>query len=121
MSLLTLLLIDDEKDLLEVLKDCLESEFGKILTANSGQEGLQILRKEKIDIVITDLSMPNATGLQVIKELRGEGHKAKVILMTGYAEGPELKKAQRELNFSVINKPATPSDILDEVKRITSA
>lgn len=66
-----LLLVDDELDLLESLSDILDidGKFNKIYTAGSAKEALELLKKQHIDVMVTDVNMPSMTGPELVKEV----------------------------------------------------
>ena len=75
MSRSTVLVIDDEKDLLELVRYNLEKEHLDVITATDGQAGLEIGLRHKPDLVLLDLMMPGMSGLEVCKQLRGDARK----------------------------------------------
>jgi len=83
----TILLIDDEKIVMEVNKELLESMGYKLYVASSGQEGLDIYmeKKDKIDLIILDMIMPGMSGSDTFDRLREINPNAKVLLSSGYS------------------------------------
>jgi CheY-like chemotaxis protein len=82
-----LLLVDDEADLREILKDEFESEGFHVVEASSGREALQKILQEPIDIVVSDIRMPELTGIDLLDALREKDPKIPpVILITGFAD-----------------------------------
>ncbi len=82
----TILIVDDEPDLLEILKFSLEGEGFKILTASSVKEAFAIIHKSPLDLILTDVRMPEGDGLQVLSEGKRVSPGTAVILMTGFAD-----------------------------------
>ena len=91
-----LLIVDDEIDLSENMKELLEDEANDIYIASNGVEGLEILKTYKIDVVVSDVKMPVMDGLKLIKEARGLGHNMPFIFYTGHGSA-ELKRIAHEL------------------------
>src|SRR5438067_13659728 len=87
MSQATVLVIDDEKDLLELVRYNLEKEHLDVITATDGQSGLEIGLKHKPDLVLRDLIMPGMNGLEVCKQLRSDARTscARTIMLTATA------------------------------------
>ncbi|OUS31114.1 hypothetical protein A9Q99_04690 [Gammaproteobacteria bacterium 45_16_T64] len=80
-----ILLIDDDKDFNDTLKEFLEYEGFSVICAYNGKEGLSLIRKEKPDLIITDIVMPNVDGLEVLVELQREplSFPTKIIAISG--------------------------------------
>lgn len=88
----TILLIDDQEEILTSVRLLLEREGHKVLTALSGEEGLHTFRLEKVHLVIVDYFMPQMTGEEVIREIRKTDKDIQILLQTGYAgEKPPLE------------------------------
>ena len=82
-----ILIVDDEKDNLDVLKEILLTLGYRVLTAEGGREAIEIYRQKKdiIDLVITDVVMPGTDGGEVFDAVRNLNPDAKVILCSGYS------------------------------------
>jgi PAS domain S-box-containing protein len=85
---LRVLAVDDDALVLFNTRAMLEELGHTVWDANSGATALNLLRREEIDVVITDQSMPKMTGVQLIEAIKAEWPKLNVILATGYAEIP---------------------------------
>lgn len=83
---LKLLVVDDEDSLRLLVHDELVNSGYQVDTAESGETALEMIGKKKFDIVILDIRMPGIDGLEVLKHIREEGIKSKVILLTGVNE-----------------------------------
>jgi DNA-binding NtrC family response regulator len=78
-----ILVIDDELSVLEVLRKILQFEGYDVVTAASGEEGVELFRQTPCDLVITDMVMPGKDGLQTILDLRQEDPDLPVIAVSG--------------------------------------
>jgi DNA-binding NtrC family response regulator len=108
-----ILVADDESSFLKALVTYLEREYRCILMAHDGDEAVRILEKNPpIDIVVTDLVMPGADGLAVLKKALEANQQAFVILMTGYGSIDMAVCAMREGAFDYKAKPL----LLDEIE-----
>ena len=76
----TILMIDDNKELLWMLKDILSDEYS-VLTAENGEEGLAILKQKTPDLIITDIMMPKTDGITLIKQLKSNKHTMHIPLI----------------------------------------
>jgi len=88
-----------------MIKSYLEERDYSVLTALDGQSGLDIIKTQKPALVFMDIHMPGLDGLGVLSELKKEGISAKIILMTGVEEGPELDAAKALGIIDIIKKP----------------
>lgn len=80
-----LILVDDEDIFLEILKASLEDEGFQVFTAKNGIKAIDIINKEKINIIFTDLNMPGLDGIDLCKEIKKTNPKAWVCATTGNA------------------------------------
>lgn len=78
-----ILVIDDEPQVRTMLRELLEDESYEVVDASNGKEGLALYRKESIDLVITDLIMPEKEGIETIRELRKISPEVKIIAISG--------------------------------------
>src|SRR3954462_2252052 len=88
----TVLVTDDERDLLELVRYNLEKEHIDVITATDGQSGLEIGLKHKPDLVLLDLMMPGMNGLEVCKQLRGDARTKRVPIIMLTAKAAETDK-----------------------------
>ncbi len=91
----TILVVDDEPRAREGMKRLLEkwaSGKHRIITAANGQEALDILRQERVHVLLTDIRMPEITGLDVLEEMREKDDSPAVILISAY---PDFDYAQK--------------------------
>lgn len=92
---LTLLLVEDEIDLLGIITDTLKKLNVKFYTAYNGQEALEVLENNQgIDVVITDINMPMVTGLELIETMDKKAYDIPVVVMSAYTEVEYLDKAK---------------------------
>lgn len=82
----TILIVDDEPDLLEILRFSLEGEGFETVTASNVEDAVEILRRRSVDLILTDVRMPEGDGLQVLQKAKEMRPSAAVILMTGFAD-----------------------------------
>ena len=100
-----LLLVDDDPGLLKLLGMRLVSEGYSVVTAESGLEGLKILSREKIDLVISDLRMDEMDGLQLFSEIQKGQPGMPVIILTAHGSIPDAVAATQQGVFSFLTKP----------------
>lgn len=100
-----LLLVDDDPGLLKLLGMRLVSEGYSVVTAESGLEGLKVLSREKIDLVISDLRMDEMDGLQLFTEIQKQQPGMPVIILTAHGSIPDAVAATQQGVFSFLTKP----------------
>ncbi len=108
----TVLLVDDEPNSRDALSLALKREDYVILTAGNGKEGIDILDRNPVDIIITDMIMPDVTGMDVLRYARKHYPEVMVIMITGYASVETAIEALKQGAFDYITKPIK----LDEVR-----
>lgn len=100
-----LLLVDDDPGLLKLLGLRLTSEGYSVVTAESGAEGLGVLNREKVDLVISDLRMDEMDGMQLFAEIQKVQPGMPVIILTAHGSIPDAVAATQQGVFSFLTKP----------------
>ncbi len=114
----TILCVDDEANILSSLRRLFRANGYQILLANSGMEGLEILRTQHVDLVISDMRMPEMDGAQFLEQVRTLRPECIRILLTGYSEVHSIISAiNRGEIHRYISKPWEENDILLVVKQ----
>lgn len=110
-----LLLVDDEADGAEFAAVLLRSHGMTVSVAHSAPEALQFLQRENdIDVVLTDIMMPDMTGLQLAEAIRAMYPAIKIVLMSGYVLPELLKKRERDYLF--VEKPYKMDTLLKALR-----
>jgi len=91
--------VDDDEKVRELLHVMLRREGHHVITASSGQKGIELFRRERPHITILDFEMPDRDGLAVLREIRAVDPRAPVIMLTG-AGTDERKQQARELGVT---------------------
>jgi two-component system NtrC family response regulator len=105
------LVVDDEKNYLVVLEDLLEEDGHSVLTASSGEEALNIVRSTPVDTILTDIKMPNMSGIELLHEIQLFDPDLPVILMTAYAEVDQAVEAMKNGALDHIQKPFDNNEV----------
>ncbi|EGJ2700122.1 two-component system response regulator QseF/GlrR [Escherichia coli] len=100
-----LLLVDDDPGLLKLLGLRLTSEGYSVVTAESGAEGLRVLNREKVDLVISDLRMDEMDGMQLFAVIQKVQPGMPVIILTAHGSIPDAVAATQQGVFSFLTKP----------------
>ncbi len=111
----TVLCVDDEAIGLRVRKILLESHGFKVLTANSGQQGLNIFDEHAVDVVILDYYMPGMNGGDVAAELRKRRPTVPIIFLSAYFS---LPPAALELANAFITKGDPPDVLIEKIQQL---
>ncbi|MTI58643.1 MAG: response regulator [Firmicutes bacterium] len=118
-----LLLVDDEKSILN--KMCFNTNWKKegyrSFAATNGKEALDIIKKEDIDILVTDIKMPKLNGMELIEKIRRVDELLKIIVISGFAE---FEYAQKSIKYGVSNyilKPFSSQKLLTVVNDVREA
>lgn len=118
--MLTLLLADDEKITREGIcctVDWQAAGIGRVLQAANGLAALEVIRREKPDILLTDVKMPLLDGIALAKQVRGEYPETRIIFISGYADVEYLKAAVQEQAVDYILKPIDQDELAAAVGR----
>ncbi len=115
-----ILVIDDDKDILQLIKIILENENYSIFTAETGEEGIAIAIKEKPDLILLDIMMPVMDGWEVLKILHTEEstRKIPVAMITCKTDVKNKLTGLQEGAVDYITKPFSPEELVQRIKDI---
>lgn len=115
-----ILIADDSPSMRQLISFALQDSGYEVIATSDGKEALERLKGEEMDMVITDLNMPEMNGIELIKRLRnGAGFGLKPILMLTTESCEDMRQQGREAGASGwITKPFTPEKLLDAVQRL---
>jgi DNA-binding NtrC family response regulator len=119
----TVLVVEDEPDLLDLTHTILTQQGYRVLTAGHGLDGLRIARQQSgpIHLVVTDMVMPEMGGKEMAAALRAAIPNLKVLFTSGYLEHAAAYNAAAEKGTDFLPKPYTPADLLSRVRRMLDA
>jgi DNA-binding NtrC family response regulator len=100
-----ILVVDDEKIVLELFRRILKKKEYTVLTANNDKEALELVEKEKPDLVILDLQLPGISGIEVLRRIKKIDENIEVIVITGYGTKKTVKTAMKLGAYDYITKP----------------
>ena len=112
------LIVEDDKDFLWVLKEGFNNQEFSIIYAQDGQEGLEMAQREKPDLVIIDISLPKMDGIEMAKLMKESGVEAKMIFLTNLKDDEHISRAitiSSDADY-VIKSEMHVSDIVSRVK-----
>ena len=112
-----ILIIDDDYDVRRAVRKVLEREGHDVIEALNGEEGAKLYGKFPVDLVITDILMPEKDGVEVLLELRSDHPDIKAIVISG--EGQEFLPAAEEFGaLRTLSKPFKPSKLIQVVREV---
>ncbi len=119
----TILVIDDDDAIRDLLREALQLDNLTVVTAPNGKIGMESIRQSPVDIVITDMEMPERNGFEVITELRRDFSDVKIIAMSGsftFANHADVLEEAKRLGANIcLRKPFSISDVLAAVKEVS--
>jgi two-component system, OmpR family, response regulator CpxR len=112
------LLVDDEKDFVEVLAERLENRGFEVRQAFNGEEAINLLNQQDVDVVILDVLMPGKDGVQTLSEIKQLKPLTEVIMLTGHGT---IESAIQGMKFGAYDYLMKPTDTEDLVTKINRA
>jgi DNA-binding NtrC family response regulator len=109
-----ILVVDDEPSILRLLQEALTQWGYQVKCAASGTEAVEAVRAEMFDAVITDIRMPEMSGLELLKEIKRHDESIEVVMMTGYPTIASAVEALKEGAYDYLSKPV----LLDELRHL---
>lgn len=116
-SKLRVLLVDDEAELLESLSNVLSRRKMAVRTANSGEEALNILQDELIEVVVLDIKMPGMDGIETLKRIKRNHPAIEVILLTGHPDVNNALQGVKLGAFDYMVKPPEIEELTDTIRK----
>jgi DNA-binding NtrC family response regulator len=113
---MSVLLVDDEKNFLEVLAKRLRKRKLSLVVANSGEEAIRAIQSTQIDVVVLDMRMPQMDGLQTLREIKRINPVVEVIMLTGHANVDTAVKGMELGAFDYLMKPVDIDELLYKVQ-----
>lgn len=116
-----ILIIDDEEVIQEIARRALESEDHTVFLAKDGEEGLESFKENFVDLVLTDIMMPESDGFFLLQELDKIAPNTKVILMSAWFDEKEMERITDEYGSmvkKVVSKPFQLDTIREAVKEV---
>ncbi len=115
---LRVLFVEDEESIRISLKETIGDEFKRFSIAKDGKEGLEKFSNDKYDLVISDISMPKMSGLEMVAEIKKISKNIPIILLTAYSEKEKLLQAIDIGVTKYLIKPIDPEELLETISDI---
>jgi len=110
------LLVDDEKEFLEIMSERMKTRDMDVTTATSADQALEIIEKESFDAIILDFQMPGMDGMEALKAIKAKKPEMQIILLTGYATVEKSVEAMKVGATDFIEKPADLEVLAEKIK-----
>lgn len=111
------LLVDDEKDFLEVLGERMKIRGMDVSTAATATEALSLTENQSFDAIVLDLMMPEMDGLEVLQNIKAKNPELQVILLTGHGSVEKGVEAMRLGAMDFVEKPADLESLTEKIKK----
>ena len=108
-----ILVVDDDNNLRETLADLLEIEGYRVYQAGNGKECIDLVSSEFFNVILMDYNLPDATGLDLIRQIRGFNQETQIVMITAYASLNSIMEAMKESVYDFLIKPVD----FDSLKR----
>ena len=110
------LLVDDEKEFLEVMSERMTARGMVVTTAESADQALSIIGKESFDAIVMDFQMPGMDGMEALKAIKNKKPELQIILLTGYATVEKTVEAMKIGATDFLEKPADIEALSKKIK-----
>ncbi len=116
----TVLVVEDNIDNMELITVILKRNGYKVLTAETGQQGIDIATEEQLDFIILDIQLPDMDGMKVIRMIRSLkiNEDIPIIAMTSYAMSGDRQKVMSAGFNGYIEKPIEPENVISQIKEV---
>lgn len=111
------LVVDDEEDILQLFTELLQRWGYEAVTARNGVEALDKFRTQQIDLIVSDLKMPEMDGLELLQRIRSIDSRVPVLVLTGYPTVETAVKAIQEGAFDYLMKPVNPEELRFRIEK----
>ena len=115
------LVVDDDKVLQQSVKQALEFHHFKVEVADNGKEAVAAVYRDKYDLVVMDVNMPEMDGLEALVEIKKHDPSIIVLILTAYSNVSDAVKAVKEGAFNYLEKPITSDNLVALIKRALKA
>jgi two-component system response regulator CpxR len=111
------LLVDDEKDFVEVLSERLEARGFKVLQAYNGDDAINLLNQQDADVVVLDVLMPGKDGVETLREIKQLKPLTEVIMLTGHATVESAIEGVKLGAYDYLMKPTETEDLVAKINK----
>ncbi len=109
--------VDDNKDITDLMKLMLESSGYSCVTANSGSDALNLMRNSRFDLVLLDMAMPEVTGIDVLDKVKGDAANKIVLFTASSMTDSDIENFKKRGALDCIRKPITKAKLLATISK----
>lgn len=113
-----LVIVDDEQGIVDEVKSFFEEDGHEVYTADSGEDGIKLIKKVKPDLLLIDMKLPDISGIRVLVAAKEICPKAKTVVITGYVDQALIDEAERMGRDAFLQKPFNLETLKREVDRL---
>ena len=119
----TILLVEDDDQVRAFVRTLLTTDGFRVIEAQTGAEGLRLAQEHdgKIDLLLSDMLLPEISGYDVAAQVKARHPEMKVILMTGWVEGEIVQRCVSELGAAFLDKPFVPAKLRELVRELLAS
>lgn len=119
----TVLVIDDEDEVREVIRDILRSRGLNVITAENGTLGVELFRRQRdtVDVVLLDMTMPDKSGGEVMREILADSPAAQIVVVSGYSEELLSSRFETTKPAGFVHKPFTADALVETINDVLAA
>ena len=114
----TILVVDDDPHIVRTLEIMLEDDGHAVITASTGEEALEQLTRESVDIALVDLQLPGMSGTDVLRRLRDTHRDVETVIITAHGSIETAVEAMKEGAFDYLTKPFAPDQVRHRLRQI---
>ncbi|XOF33491.1 MAG: response regulator [Candidatus Electrothrix sp. YB6] len=115
------LLVDDEKEFVELLSLRLATRGLKVVAVNCGEQAVALVEKRHFDVAVIDLSMPGIDGIETLKRIKQTQPDIEVLMLTGHATVASGVEAMKHGAGDFLQKPVEINELMDKIKAASEA
>lgn len=112
----TLLIVDDEPEILHVLKEIFQEAKWEVFLAENGVQALEICRNQSPSVILSDIQMPDMDGLTFLEKVFSQGKDTPVILLSAYRDADKMQRAWESCVYDFLDKPFQADKIVAVVE-----
>ena len=111
--------VDDDESIREIYRTKLNKSGFDVVTADDGEQGLEVIRREKPDLALIDINMPKKNGIELIKDIRADKDifKTRIIILTNFDDAETIKQVEEyNVHFYIVKANTTPQKVVGMIK-----
>ncbi len=109
------LLVDDEDDFIDSLSKRLAVRGLRVSATTGGQDAVDLLDREKFDIIVLDLAMPGMDGLETLQQIKGKDPDAEIVMLSGHGNVKSTTEAMKHGATDFLEKPVDLPELLEKI------